>query len=243
MRAFESPREPPELVVFDAPHPCPYLPDRTARLPMRLPSRALEPSELDERLADGDRRHGAFLYRTTCPSCAACEAIRVPIADFEPSRSQRRALQKGRRELSIEVGSPTADLERLALYERHKQGRDLVSSEGSELSLAGYRGFLVERCVDAFEMRYRVGERLAAVAIVDRGERSLNAVYCYWDPAFAHLGIGTYSILEQIELGRRAGMDYLYLGLYIEANAHMSYKARYRPHERRIDGEWRRFER
>ena len=209
---------------------------------MRLPSRALTPEELDARLAEGDRRHGAFLYRPSCPGCDACEAIRIPIAEFAFSRSQRRALRKGRAALTLELGAPRVDLERLRLYEKHKSGRDLRSGEGEPLSLEGYRGFLVERCVDAVELRYRLDGRLVGVAIADRGARALSAVYCYWDPAQAKLGIGTYSVLEQVELCRRWGIEHLYLGLYIAENRHMSYKARYRPHERLIEGAWRRFE-
>jgi arginine-tRNA-protein transferase len=35
----------------------------------------------------------------------------------------------------------------------------------------------------------------------------------------------------------------VYLGLYVAENAHLRYKAGFLPHERRIDGEWRRFHR
>ena len=84
---------------------------------------------------------------------------------------------------------------------------------------------------------------LAAVAIIDRGERSLSAVYTYWDPRHSALSLGTYSILTQIELARRAGLDWVYLGLAIAANHSMAYKLRFLPHERRIDGAWRRFTR
>jgi arginine-tRNA-protein transferase len=232
---------PQELVVYDALHPCPYLEGRQARLPMRLPARRLRPDELDARLAEGDRRHGAFLYRPSCPGCVACEPIRIPIADFTFSRSHRRALAKGRRALSIEVGEPVADLERLALYERHKRGRGLDQGSTEPLRLDGLSSFLVERCADAFELRYRHARELVGVAVVDRGATALSAVYCYWDPAYAQLGLGTYSILEQVELCRAWGMAHLYLGLFIEDNARMRYKARFRPHERLIDGAWRRF--
>ena len=57
------------------------------------------------------------------------------------------------------------------------------------------------------------------------------------------LSLGTYSILKQLELAKRWGMRHLYLGLYIEANEHMAYKARFLPHDRLVRGEWRKFER
>jgi len=228
-------------VVYDTTHECPYLPDRRARLPMRLPARMLRPSEVDQRLAEGDRRHGPFLYRPECPGCNACEAIRIDAEKFTLHRSHRRALRKGDAAFSVEMGELVADSERLALYEKHKRQRAL-SAGGEPLDLVGYQGFLVERCLDAFELRYRYQGKLVAIAATDRGQSSLSAVYTFWDPELSHLGIGTYSILKQLELCRTQRLRYLYLGLYVADNAHMQYKARFRPHERLIDGVWRVFE-
>ncbi|HYJ08439.1 MAG TPA: arginyltransferase, partial [Polyangiaceae bacterium] len=74
--------------------------------------------------------------------------------------------------------------------------------------------------------------------IVDRSSEALSAVYCYYDPAHERLGLGTYSILKQLELCRMWGLRYLYLGLYIAESVHMRYKARFQPHERLLDGRW-----
>jgi arginine-tRNA-protein transferase len=87
-------------------------------------------------------------------------------------------------------------------------------------------------------MRYRVGRETLGIAIVDIAEDALSAVYCYWDPKFASLSPGTYSIMKQIELCRRMGFRYLYLGLYIADCRPMAYKARFKPHQRFIDGRW-----
>jgi len=210
---------------------------------MRLPSRPLRPAEFDARLAGGDRRHGAFLYRPSCPSCAACEAIRIPVQEFAFTKSHRRVWNKARRALRVEVGQPIADARRLSLYEKHKRERSLMGSSSEPLDLKGYEGFLVERCCPSFELRYFDGDTLVGVAITDRGHDALSAVYCFWDPEYASLSLGTFSILEQIRFSRELGFTHLYLGLFIEENAHMRYKARFRPHERLIDGQWRRFER
>jgi len=112
----------------------------------------------------------------------------------------------------------------------------------AELDWRGYESFLVERCTQAFEMRYWDGERLAAVALVDRGARSLSAVYCLWDPDYGKLSLGTYSVLKQVQLCRRVGAAHLYLGLYVADNRHMAYKGRFRANERLIGGRWRRFD-
>ncbi len=228
---------PPELVVYDEPGPCPYLPGETARLPLRLPLRPLRPAELDVRLERGDRRQGLLLYRTACPACDACEPIRIDVGRMRWSKTHRRVFRRGEAAFRVEFGPLETTPEKVALYNRHKHGRGLTAGE-PDLDADGYRPFLGESCCDSFEIRYFHEERLAAVAIVDRGARSLSAVYCYFDPALSHLSPGTYSILKQIDLCRKWGLSYLYLGLYIAPCATMAYKARFLPHERYLGGRW-----
>lgn len=230
-----------DLVVYNQPTPCPYLPGQTARMPLRRPFR-LTPRGLDERLAQGDRRLGQFLYRTQCPACNACEPIRIPVADFMPVRTHRRILRKGKELLSVRVGRPECDDVRVALYNRHKFERELNQDDG-DVDLAGYYDFLVDTCCQTLEISYWHGEQLVAVAISDRGEKSLNAVYCYFDPSFPALSLGTYNVLQQVELCREWGLDYLYLGFYIASSPHMRYKANFKPHERLHAGVWERFAR
>lgn len=78
--------------------------------------------------------------------------------------------------------------------------------------------------------------------MTDRAADALSAVYCFYDPKLAHLSLGTYSILKQITLCWQWGLQYLYLGLYVEGCERMAYKSRFFPHERLIGGRWRRFE-
>lgn len=231
------PGVPPELLVYDRLSRCPYLAERVARLPLRLPARLLTREELDQRLLQGDRRQGYVLYRTACPQCRACIPLRLVVNRFYPTRTQRRTLAGTSRVCSVEIGAPEADLERVALYNRHKQLRDLDDGQ-PPLDGEGYREFLVHTCCESFELRFRVGGTLAGVALVDRGARALSSVYCYYDPSLGKLSLGTFSILYQIELCRRWGLDYLYLGLYVDGSAPMQYKARFADHERLIGGHW-----
>lgn len=228
---------PPELVVHDAPSPCPYLEHETARLPLRLPVRRLRPRELDARLAAGDRRQGLLLYRTACPTCHACEPIRIDVLAFRPGRTQRRIFRRGEAEIETEIGPLAATEEKVALYNRHKRLRNLTSGE-RRIDLDAYTSFLGESCCDSFEMRYRVDGRLIGVAVVDRSADGLSAVYCFFDPSLDSLSPGVYSILKQIDLCKRWGLRHLYLGLYIRDCASMAYKRRYLPHERLLAGRW-----
>lgn len=228
---------PPELLVYDEDTPCPYLEGKTARLPMRLPTRPLTPAEFSERLQVGDRRQGLVLYRPSCADCNACEAIRLDVHAFVPSKTQRRVQRKGDAELHVELGEPRLGSDRVALYNAHKVGRELMG-EGDPIDESGYGAFLVDSCTETFEIRYRLGAQLIGVAIVDRGTDALSAVYTYFDPAQGRYSPGTYSIMKQIELCKQWGLRWLYLGLYVRGCESMAYKATYLPHERLRNGKW-----
>ncbi|MFN7697008.1 MAG: arginyltransferase [Deltaproteobacteria bacterium] len=237
---------PPEIVVLDQDEPCPYLEGRIARRPLRMPTRRLRPSELDGRLESGDRRAGALFYTQACPACRACEPLRIDTGCFEPTRGQRRVWSKGQRALSVSLGPLVVDEARVALFERHQSVRGL-KKHPREIGAAEYHAFLVERAVESFEIRYFLGDRLVGIAVTDRGADAWSAVYTFYEPELPaphrSLSIGAFSILTQLELARRSNVQWLYLGLAIADNAHMRYKLEYLPHERRIDGAWRRFER
>ncbi|MEZ4237381.1 MAG: arginyltransferase [Myxococcota bacterium] len=227
-----------QKLVYDGLQACPYLPGRVARMPLYRQLRRLTLDETDARLASAERRVGTCLYQTACPTCRACEGIRVPVRDFEPSKSQRRVLKRWAGHGRVEVGPTTLTADKLALFNRHKHERGLVAEEDGEMSPLGYASWLVQSCMLTVEMRYYFDERLVGVGIVDLGRRAASSVYFYFDPDEAALSPGVYSALQEIALCRRTGREHLYLGLYVEDCRHLSYKAGYRPHERRVDGAW-----
>ncbi len=233
---------PPELVVFDREQSCPYLKSQTARLPLRLPSRPLHADELAQRLSAGDRRQGFVLYRPACPACNACEPIRLVTKDYRYTRTQKRILKKGNQCIEVRIGPPQVDARRVELYNAHKLQRDLSDGQ-PPIDEDGYRDFLVATCCETIELSYYLGEKLIGVATCDRAEDALSAVYCCYDPDHSALSIGTYSILQQLELCKKWELQYLYLGLYISACESMQYKAKFLPHERLYHQKWQKFER
>jgi arginine-tRNA-protein transferase len=229
-----------EQVVHDELEDCPYLPGQRARLPLRWQLHPLSPEELDQRLEEGDRRVGRMLYRPSCPSCSACEPLRIPVADFARSRSQERAWKRNQ-DLRVEVGPARFSQEKLALYNLHKHGRGLARSE-SRMTRQGYEGWFLSSCAQTTELRYFVGERLLGVSILDVGRLDVSSVYFYFDPAESRRSLGVYSSLFEIEQMRLWGLRHYYLGLYVQDCSHLSYKASYFPHERLVGGLWTRFE-
>jgi arginyl-tRNA--protein-N-Asp/Glu arginylyltransferase len=225
-----------EQLVHDELEPCPYLDGPMARMPLRWQLRSLSGEELDLALSSGDRRVGRMLYRPTCPTCTSCEPIRVLMAQFQPSKSQRR-VWRGNQDIEVTVGPAAFTEEKLALYNRHKLERDL-SRSGTPMTQRGYEGWFLQSCVKTVEMCFRLEGQLVGVSIVDVGAQDTSSVYHFFDPDLSKRSIGTFSMLVEIAWSKGRGGRYHYLGLYVGGCSRLNYKAAFRPHERRVDGAW-----
>ena len=179
---------------------------------------------------------GQTVFRTECPFCQACEPVRVDVAAFSPSRSQRRVLARNA-DLRLEIGTPSLTRRRVALWNRHRRARGLLTSY-SRKDPVGYQEWLVESCAPTIEVRYYEGDRLCAVSILDMGVTSANSAYHYYDPADQRRSMGVYSVLREIEVCASLGIRWYYLGLWASDAAALRYKSTYYPHERLIRGAW-----
>lgn len=207
---------------------------------MALPVQSITPARFDQLMENGYRRSGAYFYNTQCPNCRACQPIRLDVTQFEFSRTHRRTLQRAA-ELQIQWNYAIVDQSRVTLFNKHRLGRNL-SRDDAEIDRVGYEDFLLSSPVLTLELCIWLGSKLISVSITDVGAKSISAVYCCFDPDFSNYSLGTLSVLQQIQLARKKELKWLYLGFFVADNQHLSYKANYRPHQRRIDGVWRDFE-
>ncbi len=208
-------------------------------MPLRVPTESLSPEQFDLLLAAGYRRSGWYFYRTACPNCSACEPLRIEASQFKATRSQRRTKKLGDRDLRTQFAAPTIDARRLELFNRHRSERRL-SQEESGVDGSQYAAFLTNSHTEVLELSLWHQEQLIAVSITDVGAVSLSAVYCYFDPDFSQYSLGTYAILQQVEMTKAIGYRWLYLGLYVPANQHLKYKSNFGPNERFVAQQWAR---
>jgi leucyl-tRNA---protein transferase len=215
-------------------YPCPYVPGRTARQRGFL-AESLDAERYHELMDRGFRRSGQLFYAMDCEQCRACVPIRVPVAQFTPTRSQRRAWKKNL-DVAVAVRQPECNAATHALYRRYlaHQHPGHVGDE-SEASL---RESLYAAVVDTVEMTYSLGDRLVAVSLLDVCSRSVSAVYHFYDPEFAARSLGVFSALAEIEWCKQLGVPHYYLGYWIEGAETMHYKANYGPHELLLGGRW-----
>ena len=232
---------PETRVVQDRFEACVYRPGQIARCPARAPTAPLSAEQLDLLLDEGDQRVGGTVFRTECPFCQACEPVRIDVADFRMSKSQRRNWKRNEGELRVEMGPPALSRRRVMLWNRHRRLRGLLTSYSRRDPL-GYHEWLVETCAPTVEVRYHEDDKLVGLSLLDLGRVSANSAYHYFDPAAARRAVGVYSVLKEIEFCKSMGIRYYYLGLWAADSEPLAYKASYYPHERLIRGEWKRFE-
>jgi arginyl-tRNA--protein-N-Asp/Glu arginylyltransferase len=226
-----------ELRFFTTPeHDCSYLDDRKAITLFVDPLAKVTTDIYSSLSAVGFRRSGTHIYRPYCQSCTACIPARVPMSSFHLRRRHTRILKKNKDVIATQVIHLNSD-EYFNLYQkyidsRHQDG-DMYPADQEQ-----FESFLVDGRKEAIFVEFRANEKLLAIAVMDKLDNGLSAIYTFFDPEESSRSLGSYAILWLIEEAKRLSLEHVYLGYWIKQSQKMNYKLEFKPIELYVNSSW-----
>jgi arginine-tRNA-protein transferase len=194
----------------------------------------------------GFRRSQTVAYRPSCQDCAACVSVRVVASEFRPSSTQKRNLKRNA-DLVVTACRPWSTTEQFELLQRYL-GHRHPGGGMAAMDDVDFADMVEHTPVTTWLMEYREPSadgvtlgRLVGACLTDRQGDGLSMIYSFYDPDHAErAGLGNTIILDHIRQARDLGLDYVYLGYWVEGSARMQYKVRYRPLEKLGRNGWER---
>lgn len=178
----------------------------------------------------GWRRFGNMFFRPICRTCTACESVKIDAMNYHFSKSARRIMKKCK-EFKIHIQHPTMSKQHLDIFERyHQHMHQKRGWEQQPINARNYYMSFVHGYNDfGYEILYFDGDKLIAVDLIDILPNGISSIYFYYDPDYASYSLGKYSLYKQIRLAQKKGLEWIYLGYYVEECQSLAYKKEYEP--------------
>ena len=225
-----------------APSPCPYLPGKVERKVFTDLTGA-DSTKLNEALSRiGFRRSQSVAYRPSCENCNACVSVRILAQPFRANASMRK-LHRRHSDLERKACEPWATDEQYDLLRRYLASRHPTGGM-SEMDAEDFVDMIERTTVPTVVYEYREpasGDdrgRLVGVCLTDVHSDGLSMVYSFFEPGGERKGLGSYIILDHVEIARQRGLPHVYLGYWIDGCKSMSYKRRFQPLEQLTNDGW-----
>jgi arginyl-tRNA--protein-N-Asp/Glu arginylyltransferase len=226
--------------------PCPYLPGMTERKVFANLPFSDGAHVNDELTHAGFRRSQNIAYRPACEGCDACISVRLPVPEFEFSRSQRKTLNRNA-DLSRALVEAEATTEQFDLLKRYLALRH-PGGGMTDMTWADYVAMVEDTAVRTHLIEYRTTSPdggpgdLVAVTLADLLSDGLSMVYSFFDPEMERRSLGVFAILDHVRQAKIVNLPFVYLGYWVQGSTKMDYKANFRPMEVLRHQGWMRLE-
>ncbi|RIV17729.1 arginine-tRNA-protein transferase [Fibrisoma montanum] len=146
--------------------------------------------------------------------------LRIVLPNVDYKAKQRSLLRSNARfQVTIKPFILTDEAE--ALYARYKIAVDFDAPESVEFWLMNGSDTNI---FDTYAVEVRDENRLIAVGIFDKGEKSIAGIMNFYDPAYRKHSLGKYLMLQKIDYARQQQMLYYYPGYVVSYYAKFDYK-------------------
>jgi arginine-tRNA-protein transferase len=187
---------------------------------------------MDALWAEGWRHFGPYFFRYAFTiaqgELRTITPLRLDLARFVPSRSQRRVLKRNG-DVRVVIRDTVIDDEKHALFYRHRERFEENVPESlftflSESKPASVPCRNQEICIYG-------GDRLLAASFLDIGHRATSAVYAMFDPEETRRSLGIFTMLVAIRHSMELGCRLYYPGYATREPSFYDYKKRFSPLE------------
>lgn len=195
------------------------------------------PEAHDQLAAAGFRRVENWVYKPVCQTCQACMPIRIDCINFRAGRNLSRIF-KSNQDLTRSISTKQVNQDHYILFQEYLTHRH-EDGQMAAMNFQEFSNMIHNSPIETFLVEYRdVTHELVACIMVDVQKDGLSAVYSFFDPLLTNRSLGTFMILDLIDMVKEMQKSYLYLGFYIAQSRKMAYKARFSPAEIFHHGQW-----
>lgn len=187
---------------------------------------SITPAQLDALLAKGWRHFGNYFFRYNLGfldlEIERVLPLRIRLADFTPSKSQRRVLRQNE-DLDVMIEDISIDQKMEELFDRHKRRfKNNVPPTIYEFLPVG------QTPSETKQLSVRKNGELIAASFFDVGEATTSGVYAIFEPREQTRSLGIFTLLKEIEHAILTGNDFYYQGYAYESESFYDYKKRFR---------------
>jgi arginyl-tRNA--protein-N-Asp/Glu arginylyltransferase len=213
-------------------NPCLYVPDQNwSHLFFFSDGHRMSEDVFEEFMDTGWRHFSARFYRVHCTDCTRCRVIWIDPFEYQPNRSQKRAL-KDNQDLEVRITRPVFDQEHLDLINRFQAQRSDARGWMPQVwDEASYMQAFAPIGNFSLEMQVRDAQkRLVAVTLLDATHHVQNHIYAYHDPDLLHRSLGTFMVIWGMEWAKKSSRERVYLGTWTADCPSLQYKGNFRPY-------------